>query len=147
MNTLTLKSFDIPTLHRFSVGLDDMFDELMRNASSTNSSNYPPYNIIRFDENRYAVEVAVAGFKEEEIEITVHEGYLTVEGESKINVGTHVNYLHHGIARRSFRKTWPLGNYVEVTSANISDGILTVNLERIIPEALKPRRIVISNRS
>jgi len=148
MSTLTLKAFDIPTIHRYSVGLDEMFDTLLRNVNATTSSNYPPYNIIRYDENRYAVELAVAGFKEDEIDVTVEEGYLTVEGHQKVELSTDatVSYLHHGISKRDFRKTWPLGNHVEVTGANFADGILTVNLERIIPEELKPKKIAITNK-
>lgn len=149
MSTLTLKSFDIPTLHRYSVGLDEIFDTLVRSATASNNNNYPPYNIIRYDENRYAVELAVSGFKEDDIEITVHEGYLTVEGEQQVRTTDPESaavYLHHGISRRDFRKTWPLGTHVEVTSANVVDGILTVNLERRVPEEMKPKRIAISSK-
>ena len=148
MSTLTLKSFDIPTLHRYSVGLDEIFDTLIRSASATSNSNYPPYNIIRYDENRYSVEIALAGFKEDEVEITVHEGYLTVEGQQKSKTGELDGpvYLHHGISKRDFRKTWPLGNHVEVTAANFADGILTVNLERRVPEELKPKKIAITSK-
>jgi molecular chaperone IbpA len=94
------------------------------------------------------VEIAVAGFKEDEIEITTHEGYLTVEGQQKVKTSDLDGpvYLHHGISKRDFRKTWPLGNHVEVTGANFSDGILTVNLERIIPEELKPKKIAITSK-
>lgn len=148
MNTLSLKSFDIPTIARYSVGLDELFDTLTRSVNAGNTSNYPPYNIIRYDDNRYSVELAIAGFKEDEIDITVHEGYLTVEGQQKIKTGDVDGpvYLHHGISKRDFRKTWPLGNHVEVTTANIVDGILTINLERKIPEELKPKKIAISSK-
>jgi molecular chaperone IbpA len=149
MSTLTLKAFDIPTIARYSVGLDDLFDTLVRSANAGSNSNYPPYNIIRYDENSYAVELAVSGFKEDEIEITVHEGYLTVEGQQQVRTTDPENaavYLHHGISKRDFRKTWPLGNHVEVTSANIVDGILTINLERQIPEEMKPKKIAISSK-
>ena len=148
MSTLTLKAFDIPTIARYSVGLDELFDTLSRSVNAGSNSNYPPYNIIRYDENRYAVEIALAGFKEDEVEITVHEGYLTVEGQQKVKTGDLDGpvYLHHGISKRDFRKTWPLGTHVEVIGANFSDGILTVNLERIIPEELKPKKIAISSK-
>lgn len=149
MSTLTLKAFDIPTITRYSVGLDELFDTLTRSVNAGSNSNYPPYNIIRNDENRYAVELAVAGFKEDEIDITVHEGYLTVEGQQQIRTtdsGTSAVFLHHGISKRDFRKTWPLGNHVEVTSANFVDGILTINLERQIPEEMKPKKIAISSK-
>lgn len=149
MNTLTLKSFDIPTMSRYSVGLDELFDTLTRSVNAGSTGNYPPYNIIRYDENRYSVELAVAGFKEDEIDITVHEGYLTVEGEQQVRTTNPENaavYLHHGISCRDFRKTWPLGNHVEVTSATIVDGILTVHLERQIPEEMKPKRIAIQSK-
>ena len=148
MNTLSLKSFDIPTIARYSVGLDELFDTLNRSVNAGSNNNYPPYNIIRYDENRYSVELAVAGFKEDEIDITVHEGYLTVEGQKK-NKTSELDgpvYLHVGISQRDFRKTWPLGNHVEVTGANFVDGILTVNLERQIPEEMKPKKIVIQSK-
>ena len=149
MSTLTLKAFDIPTIARYSVGLDELFDTLSRSVNAGNNSNYPPYNIIRYDDNRYAVELAVAGFKEDEIDITVHEGYLTVEGNQRVKTADSENpavYLHNGISKRDFRKTWPLGNHVEVTAANFADGILTVNLERLIPEEMKPKKIAISSK-
>jgi len=148
MSTLTLKAFDIPTIARYSVGLDDLFDTLSRSVNAGSNSNYPPYNIIRYDDNRYAVEIALAGFKEDEVEITVHEGYLTVEGQQKSKTGDLDGpvYLHHGISKRDFRKTWPLGNHVEVTAANFADGILTVALERIIPEEMKPKKIAITSK-
>jgi len=148
MSTLTLKAFDIPTIHRYSVGLDEMFDTLLRSVNANTNSNYPPYNIIRHDENRYAVELAVAGFKEDEIDVTVEEGYLTVEGHQKVDLAEDppATYLHHGISKRDFRKTWPLGNHVEVTTATFADGILTVNLERIVPEAMKPKKIAITSK-
>jgi molecular chaperone IbpA len=148
MSTLTLKAFDIPTIARYSVGLDELFDTLSRSVNAGTNSNYPPYNIIRYDENRYAVEIALAGFKEDEVEITVHEGYLTVEGQQKVKTGDLDGpvYLHHGISKRDFRKTWPLGNHVEVTAANFADGVLTVALERIVPEEMKPKKIAITSK-
>jgi len=149
MSTLTLKTFDIPTIHRYSVGLDEMFDTLLRNVSAGGQSNYPPYNIIRHDENRYAVELALAGFREDEIDITVADGYLTVEVQHKTSLSDDADtmaYLHHGISKRDFRKTWPLGSHMEVIAATFVDGILTVNLERIVPEELKPKKIAISSK-
>ena len=148
MSTLTLKAFDIPTINRYSVGLDEMFDTLVRSVNAGTTSNYPPYNIIRYDENRYAVEIALAGFKEDEVEITVHEGYLTVEGHKKTKTSEIDGpiYLHVGISQRDFRKTWPLGNHVEVTNASFTDGILTVSLERRVPEEMKPKKIAISSK-
>lgn len=148
MSTLTLKAFDIPTIARYSVGLDELFDTLSRSVNAGTNSNYPPYNIIRYDENRYGVEIALAGFKEDEVEITVHEGYLTVEGQQKVKTGDLDGpvYLHHGISKRDFRKTWPLGNHVEVTAANFADGVLTVALERIVPEEMKPKKIAITSK-
>jgi molecular chaperone IbpA len=149
MSTLTLKTFDIPTISRYSVGLDELFDTLSRSVNAGSNSNYPPYNIIRYDEHRYSVELALAGFKEDEVEITVHEGHLTIEGEQKTKVND-LNgpvFLHHGISKRDFRKTWPLGNYVQVTGANFADGILTVNLERKIPEEMKPKKIAINKKN
>ena len=148
MSTLTLKAFDIPTIHRYSVGLDEMFDTLVRSVNAGSNNNYPPYNIIRYDENSYSVEIALAGFKEDEVEITVHDGYLTVEGQKKTKTAEIDGpvYLHVGISQRDFRKTWPLGTHVEVTGANFADGILSIQLQRIVPEEFKPKKIAISSK-
>ena len=141
-STLTLRSLDIPSIHKFAVGFDSMIDELMR--SSQASSNYPPYNIVKRGEDHFAIEVAVAGFKEGDINIEVEKNLLTVQGEQSVNLDKPVEYLHRGISARSFTRTWTLADHVEVKSAEVCDGILTISLERIVPEEQKPKRIAIN---
>lgn len=143
-NTLTLRSFDFPTIHKFGVGFDTIFDELNRVANSQTNSNYPPYNVVKHSENRFTIELAVAGFKEGDLNVEVEKNILTIDGEQKIDIDTSVEYLHRGISARSFTRTFTLADHVEVTGAEVKDGILTVTLERVIPEELQPKKIAIT---
>jgi molecular chaperone IbpA len=141
--TLTLRSLDIPSVHRFGIGFDNMFDELMR-MNSQQSLNYPPYNIVKHSEDAFAIELAVAGFKEGEIDITLERNQLTVKGEVFTDVDTTKEYLHHGISARAFTRTWTLADHVKVSGAKSENGILTISLERKIPDEQKPKQIAIS---
>ena len=107
-------------------------------------STFPPHNIIKSDENKYVVELAVAGFAKDEIEISLQDGSLTIKGEKKENTPD-IQYLHRGIGTRSFSKVITIADTIEVKGAEIKDGILRVGLENIIPEHKKPRKIEISN--
>lgn len=140
--TLTLRSIDVPRIARFGVGFDQLLDELVR-YSTQQDTGYPPYNIIRDTENLYRLEMAVAGFDEGEVDITVENQQLIVTGSQQATeiVG---EYLHKGISNRNFRKVWPLADHVEVISAEVKLGILTVTLERQIPESMKPKSIAIN---
>jgi molecular chaperone IbpA len=112
--------------------------------SEIKPSTFPPHNIIKADDNKYVVELAVAGFTKEEIDIQVQEGNLTIKGEKK--EGTPDNqYLHRGIGTRSFTKVITIADTIEVKGAEIKDGILRVGLENVIPEHKKPRKIEIGN--
>lgn len=143
-NTLTLRSLDIPSIHKFAVGFDQMFDELLRNTNNAQSANYPPYNIVKHSEDKFAIELAVAGFKEGDIDITVEKNQLSVKGEKSIELTENVEYLHRGISSRNFQRSWTLADHVEVVGANVKDGILTIQLERLIPEELQPKKIAIN---
>lgn len=142
--TLSLRSLDIPSIHKFAVGFDQMFDDLLRHTSNNQSTNYPPYNVVKFSEDKFAIEIAVAGFKDGDIDVTVEKNQLTVKGDKAMALNEGVEYLHRGISSRSFVRSWTLADHVEVTGASVSDGILIVNLERIIPEESKPKRIAIT---
>lgn len=142
-NTLTLRSLDIPSIHKFAVGFDNMFDDLLSRTAQTNT-NYPPYNVVKHGDDKFAIELAVAGFKDGDIDVTVEKNQLTVKGEKAIELNEGAEYLHRGISARSFVRTWTLADYVEVTGAVVQDGILTVNLERIVPEESKPKKIAIN---
>jgi molecular chaperone IbpA len=140
ITTLTLRYFDIPAIHRFGVGFDSMLDDLARLAAS-NTNNYPPYNLIKTDDNKFSIEVAVAGFSEGEISITMEKNHLTIKGAKKDGVPENYEYLHRGISQRNFERTFPLAEHIEVKGALIRNGMLIIDLERIIPEEDKPKSI------
>jgi len=148
---LTLpRGVDFPQIHRFSVGFDNLFDELLRTTvqQQSNNANYPPYNIIKHSEDKFSIELAVAGFTEKELDVTLEKNILSIRG-SKPAPDTeghdYKDYLHHGISSRDFVRTFTLAEYVEIIEAKIANGILTVELERQIPEAAKPKTIQISS--
>ena len=142
--TLTLRSFDIPQLHKFGIGFDNMFDELMRVTSQQTNSNYPPHNVIKTGDDTVTIEVAVAGFAEGEIDISLEKHQLSITGERKREEDTSHEYLHRGISKRDFKHTFTLAEHVEVRNASIQDGILSVYLERQVPEEAKPKSIAIT---
>ena len=127
-------------LMRSFVGFDNLFDEFERMSSFTDN-NYPAYNIIKTGDEDYKIEIAVAGFNENEISIEVKKGLMTVEA-SKAKLSN--EYLHRGIAERSFTKQFRLADNMEVKNADLRDGLLTINLYREIPEAEKPKQIKIN---
>ncbi len=146
-NTLTLRSFDIPSIHKFAVGFDSVFDELMRVSTQQSQQNYPPYNVVKHDDNTFIIELAVAGFREGDISVTVEKNQLTIVGEkieSLDELEKNIEYLYRGISSRSFNRNFTLADHVEVTGAIVSDGILSIKLERQIPEELKPKKIAIT---
>lgn len=135
MNSMT--KFDLGPWNRSTVGFDRIFEHF---ADARNS--YPPYNIVKLDENKYAIEVAVAGFRENNIEIVVKENKLSISG--KIEKNNEPNYLYKGISTREFTSVFTLGDYVQVKNAIIENGLLTLSLEREIPEESKPRLIPVT---
>jgi molecular chaperone IbpA len=142
MKQVYVNTLDIPTLQRFAVGFDRMFDELARTAGTLNATNYPPYNIIKESETIYKIEVAVAGFEESELDVEVADNELVIKGNKIIESTS--EYLHQGIAGRDFVRTFALFENVEVKGAQVKNGILTVTLEHIIPESAKPKKIAIT---
>ena len=144
---LTLRTLDIPSIHKFGIGFDSILDELMRvNAQQTNT-NYPPYNIVKHSEDAFAIELAVAGFREGDINITLEKNVLTIKGEQKVSLDElekDVEYVHRGISARNFDRTFTLADYVEVLGAKAENGILTIELERQVPEEQKPKTVAIT---
>ena len=138
---------DIRRFDPFFVGFDQLFDRLASfDAKETlRPANYPPYNIVKKDEYKYEIELAVAGISAKDITIehNPETGVLTVEGSKG---GTEDNYLHKGIAERNFVRTWTLADNVEVTGADLNDGLLKVELERVVPEAKRPKTIKIGTK-
>ena len=141
-----LTTLDLSPFYRNSIGVDKLFDRLMGQIDAGGTTqNYPPYNIVKTGENTYQIEVAVAGFTQGEVEVNVKEGNLIVAGEKLSNeLPEGHTYEHQGISARRFIRTFTLADYVEVTNAVSRDGILTISLERKVPEALQPKTIAIT---
>jgi molecular chaperone IbpA len=139
-----MTGLDLTPLYRSSIGFDRMASLLDSALRSDTANGYPPYNIEVVDENAYSISIAVAGFDEKDIEIEVEKGILTVAGKRPEETRKR-QYLHQGIAARSFERKFNLADHVEVTGANLKNGLLVVSLERKIPEAMKPKRIPIGS--
>jgi len=142
-----MREFDLSPLFRSSVGfdrLDKMFESAFRDASRDVS--YPPYNIARTGGNAYRITMAVAGFGDNDLDITVQENVLTIRGQLK-EQEKDVGYLHRGIAQRSFEHRFQLADHVRVVDANLDKGLLNIRLERVIPEQMKPRKVAIGGAS
>ena len=144
MKQVYINTLDIPSIQRFAVGFDRMFDELSRTAGTLNASNYPPYNIIKETETIWKIEVAVAGFDESELDVEIVNNELVVSGAVNKENKVEAQYLHQGIAGRDFERTFALADNVEVKGASVKNGILTVTLEHIVPESAKPKKIAIT---
>ena len=136
-----MRTLDFSPLYRSVVGFDRLAD-LLDAASAEAATGYPPYNIERTGEHEYRIEIAVAGFKPDELSIEVKEAVLTVTGRKAANDGER-RFVHRGLAERNFERRFQLAEYVLVTEANLADGLLSISLKRELPEALKPRRIEI----
>jgi molecular chaperone IbpA len=139
-----ITSLDLTPFYRNSIGMDRLFDRITSQIDSAAASNYPPYDIVKTAEDHYQIRIAAAGFKQGEIDIEFHEGKLNVIGNHGEQARPEVEYLHHGISNRTWVRTFALADYVEVKSAVMQDGILTIELQRVVPEALKPKKIEIS---
>ncbi len=141
-----MRSADFSPLYRSMVGFDRLATLLDQAAKTETASNWPPYNIETTGENAYRVEIAVAGFKPEELNVEVKENTLTVTGRKSAN-DEGKRYLHRGLAERNFERRFQLADYVFVTDADLRDGLLCISLKRELPEAMKPRRIEITTGS
>jgi len=139
-----MTTIDFTPLYRSSVGFDrlaSLLDTALRSEQS--SAGYPPYDIEVHDENQYSITLAVAGFDQSELDIQVENGVLTVHGK-KSNGKKSRQYLYQGIANRAFERKFNLADYVEVTGADLNNGLLTISLVKEIPEAMKPKTIAIN---
>jgi molecular chaperone IbpA len=139
-----MRTIDFTPLYRSVVGFDRLAALLETAAKTEPASNWPPYNIESTGEDSYQVELAVAGFKTEELTIEVKEGLLIVQGRKTANDDAGRQYLHRGLAERDFERRFQLADYVLVTDAQLADGLLSISLKRELPEAMKPRRIEIA---
>jgi molecular chaperone IbpA len=137
---LTLRSLDIPTIARFGIGFDQMFDELMR-STSRQSTNYPPHNILKINDNNFVIQLAVAGFDEGDIDVQVEGRMLSIVGSTNKDNKYGAEYLIQGISMRDFERTFTLADHVEVKTAEVTNGILSIELERIVPVEDLPKKI------
>jgi molecular chaperone IbpA len=141
MATMQLRAInpaDLAQISRALVGFDQYF-----NNPRLQNSNYPPHNIVKYSDSAYAIEVAVAGFSREEITVEVDQAQLVVRGVQATADVDGKEYLHRGLASRNFEQSWTLAEYMEVKGAEVKDGMLIVQIERIVPDALQPRKIEI----
>ena len=139
-------NLDLAPFRRSTVGFDRLFDLLEDGTSTTSNENYPPFDLEQDGEDRYRITLAVAGFRADEIDVTAQQNLLIVSGR-KADQDDGRNYVHRGIAARSFERRFALGDYVQVKGADIKDGLLSIELEREIPEAMKPKKIEIGSAS
>jgi len=141
-----MRTYDFSPLYRSFVGFDRMAN-LIDSATqhATNGNNFPPYNVAQLSENAYKIELAIAGFTEENLEIESHENVLTITGaRTQTADNDEAEYLHRGIAERGFERRFQLAEHVRVTGAALENGLLVISLKRELPEALKPRKITIN---
>jgi molecular chaperone IbpA len=147
--TLTLRSLDVPSIHKFGIGFDSMFNELLRTTQQS-QTNYPPYNIVKETEDKFRIEVATAGFNQGEVTIELNNRLLSIRGSKAASVMTDADaeativtdeYLHQGISQRDFEREFTLAEHVKIIDATNVNGILTIYLERQVPEEARPKTI------
>jgi len=141
MNQIT--RIDPAALNRALIGFDRIFNDFEHRFSAQLNGNYPPHNVIKTGDTTYEIQVAVSGFEKHEVTVEVDQNQLIIKGESMTTAYPPEQYLHRGLATRDFVKSLQLAEFIEVTGANIKNGILSVYLEKIVPESLKPRQIPI----
>ena len=135
---------DLQKMMGFSVGFDSVFDRFF-DMDTTRDSGYPPYNIRKINEAQYVIEIALAGFSKDDIEVEVTEGTLTVRSKKEEETNGDESFVHKGIAKRSFLRSWTLSDDIIVKGADLKDGMLIINLEKVIPDEKKPRLIQIGS--
>ncbi|MFQ2106327.1 Hsp20 family protein [Aeromonas rivipollensis] len=136
-----MRSIDLSPLYRSAIGFDRLAN-LIESAASNGNAGYPPYNIEQLGDNDYRISMAVAGFTQEELELSFQENLLTVKGNKQADTERH--YLYQGIAERGFERRFQLADYVRVKGADLKNGLLHIDLAREVPEAMKPRKIEIN---
>ncbi len=138
-------AFDFSPFRRSTVGFDRLFDMLENSSLGQSQENYPPFDLIKKGDNDYSIQLAVAGFKPDEIDITAQQNVLIVSGrKSEESDEKDGDFIYRGIANRSFERRFALADHIQVRGADLKDGLLSIDLVREIPEAMKPRKIDIS---
>ena len=141
-----MRSFDFTPYRRSTVGFDRLFD-FLEHAGGEQTDNYPPFDIEKVSDDSYRITLAVAGFRQSEIDITARQNMLIVTGRKEEGRNKDGNYLHMGIATRAFERRFELADFVRVEDAELRDGLLSIGLVREIPEAMKPKKINIGSGS
>ena len=131
--------FDTNALNRALVGFDSLFDNFEHRFANQIQQNYPPYNILKHDDDTYEIEIAVTGFNKDEVVVEIDQNNLIVKGQRKEVDLVEPTYLHRSLATRDFTRSWTLAEHMEVGEGRIKNGVLTIELKRVVPEALKPR--------
>jgi molecular chaperone IbpA len=137
-----MNRFDFTPYRRSTVGFDRLFDLLENQVRNSTGDNYPPFNIERRTEDSYRITLAVAGFRTEDLDITAHQNLLVIQGRKR-DEAAEAEMLHVGIANRGFERRFELADFVRVEHAGLADGLLTIDLVREVPEAMKPKKIAI----
>jgi molecular chaperone IbpA len=135
--------FDTNALNRALLGFDSLFNDFEGRFANQIKDNYPPYNILKHSEDSYEIEVAVTGFAPEEVTVEIDQNQLVIKGQ-RLREVDEPQYLHRGLATRDFTRSWTLAEHMEVGEGKIKNGVLTIALTRIVPEALKPRQLKIT---
>jgi molecular chaperone IbpA len=138
-----LARFDTSALNRALIGFDTLFNDLENRFANQIQTNYPPHNVVKFDDDNYEIQIAVSGFDKEEVTVEVADNHLTIKGEHVDVDSSETVYLHRGLAARNFTRVFPLAEHIVVGDAVIKNGILKVALQRVLPEEKKPRLIAI----
>ena len=134
-------AFDFAPYRRSTIGFDRLFDLLENSGLGQGSENYPPFDLIRLDDNHYRINLAVAGFLTDEIEITAQQNQLIVSGRKEDD--DKVDYIHRGITNRQFERRFGLADFIKVAEADLANGLLSIDLVREIPDAMRPRKVAI----
>ena len=137
-----MSRFDLTPYRRSTVGFDRLFDLLENQARLNSGDNYPPFNIEKRGEDNYRITLAVAGFRPADLDITAQQNLLVVQGRKRDEVAEG-EMLHLGIANRGFERRFELADYVRVEAADLADGLLVIDLVREVPEAMKPKKILV----
>ena len=140
-------NFDFSPYRRSTVGFDRLFDLLETGLRTDGADGFPPFDIVKESEDAYRITLAVAGFRRDEIEVVAQENQLIVTGRRADEPEGDRHYLHRGIAARAFERRFQLADFIEVGSASFENGLLSIQLKRVLPEAMKPRRIEISGQT
>lgn len=134
-----LMRLDTNALNRALVGFDRLFEDFEQRFANQISQSYPPYNVVKYDDNSYEIQIAVSGFDKNEISVEIDQNQLIIKGKHAEGESENVQYLHRGLAARDFVRSFTLADHMEVGEGTIKNGVLKVEIKRVIPEALKPR--------